>query len=1411
MANRIKGITVEIGGDTTKLSKALEGVNKNIKNTQTQLKDVEKLLKLDPTNTELLSQKQKLLADAVTATKEKLETLKTAAEQANQALANGDISQEQYDALRREIIETEQELQNLQREAEASGTALAKLGQAGEMLENAGGKIADVGKTLTTHVTVPIAAAGTAAVKTAADFDAAMSKVAAVSGATGEDLDALRDKAREMGAKTKFSASEAADAMNYMAMAGWKTGDMLEGIEGIMNLAAASGEDLATTSDIVTDALTAFGMSADDSSHFADVLAAASSNANTNVSMMGETFKYCAPVAGALGFSCEDTAQAIGLMANSGIKSTQAGTALRTIMNTLAGDVKICGDSIGEVEIATTNADGSMRDLNDILADCRSAFSQLSESEQASAAQALVGKNAMSGFLALMNAAPSDIQKLEGAISTCSDEIDGYNGVTAKMAAVMQDNLGGQLTILKSQLQELAISFGEILMPAIRSIVSRIQGLIDKFNALSPATKETIVKVALVAAALGPLLVVVGKTMVGVGKLMQFISNLPTIIAGAKAAFSSFGAVIGGISAPVVAVIAVVAALVAAFVHLWKTNDEFRAKITAIWEQIKSIFSGFCQGIVDRINALGFDFKNITEVIKAVWDGLCKFLKPIFEGQFQQIANIFKAVTNIILSILDIFVGIFTGDWSRVWGGIKGIFSAVWNFIKDTLKNALNMICGIFGTDLGEVKEFWVNVWTSIKNFFVGIWTAIYNSVSEKINLIKTVITVVWNAIHTAISTVLNAIWNVISTVWQTIYDFISPLLEAFRYLFETIFEAIHVIISRVMDWIHEKITTAWENIKAVVTIVLEAIKSVIETVWNAIHAAITTAMDAISNVIYTVWNEISGFISGVLNAIWSVISSIWESIKNHITNALNAIHAVVSAVWNAMSGFISGILNTIFATVANIWNNIKSTIINILNAIKTVVTSIWDSIKTAISNKITAIKTTIENGFNAAVNFIKNLASQAFQWGADIINNIVSGIKSKINAVADAVKGIADKIRSFLHFSVPDEGPLADFESWMPDFMKGLADGINANANVVGDAVNSFAGGLAEKISSVIQSALSNVVTSVQGFMTQVFDTVKTVWTNANAAIDATMSQISSGITSGWKTIVSTIKPALESIRNIIMTTWKAVSSVISAALDGIKKIVTAVWTALKNLIKTGQLDIKSVVTTTWETVSGVVRTAVNAIKSVVQAVWDAMPDTVRSAMNRVKDAVLSIWDGIKNGIGDRLGGVRDAVVNAMNAVYNAVMDKVNSSWSWGRDLMQNLINGITYMLGSLINTVADVARSIWEYLHFSVPEKGALTDVEEWMPDFMKGLAKGIDKSKKYVEAAVSGVADAMTLTMQSGLNVDMDGISGAMMDGSPAGTVINNYNNDNSRTVNQTNNSPKSLSRLEIYRMTRNALNV
>ena len=585
MASRIAGITVEIGGDTTKLSKALESVNKTIKTTQSELKDVNKLLKLDPSNTEAVTQKQRMLKDAIEATKEKLTTLKTAAEQANQQLADGKITQDQYDALQREIVETEQNLRSLQEQAAVTNTTLAKIDAVGEKLQTVGSQVEGVGKKFL-PVTAAVTGLGTAAVKTAADFDQEMSKVAAISGATGSDFDSLREKAREMGAKTKFSASEAASAMEYMAMAGWKTGDMLDGIEGIMNLAAASGEDLATTSDIVTDALTAFGLSASDSGHFADILAAASSNANTNVSMMGETFKYCAPIAGALGFSAEDTAEAIGLMANSGIKASQAGTSLRSIMNNLAGEVTFAGKNIGEVTIATSNADGSMRSLNDILADCRVAFSGLTESEKAANAESLVGKNAMSGFLALMNSGEGDINKLRGAIENC-------DGSAESMAETMQDNLNGQLTILKSQLEELAISFGDLLMPTIRKIVSAVQAFVDKLNSMDDSTRETILKVAALAAAIGPLLIVLGKTISTAGTALKGFSSLAkgirllsTRVGSASGLFGKLGAALGGISAPVMAVVAVIGTLVAAFMHLWNTNEEFRTAITNICSQM---------------------------------------------------------------------------------------------------------------------------------------------------------------------------------------------------------------------------------------------------------------------------------------------------------------------------------------------------------------------------------------------------------------------------------------------------------------------------------------------------------------------------------------------------------------------------------------------------------------------------------------------------------------------------------------------------------------------------------------------------------------------------------------------------------------------------------------------------------
>ncbi len=707
--------------------------------------------------------------------------------------------------------------------------------------------------------------------------------------------------------------------MNYMAMAGWKSKDMISGIDGIMNLAAASGEDLATTSDIVTDALTAFGLSAEDSGHFADILAAASSNANTNVSMMGETFKYCAPIAGALGFSAEDTAEAIGLMANAGIKSSQAGTALRTIMNNLAGEVKISGQAIGDVTIATTNADGSMRSLSDILADCRVAFGGLTESEKAQAAESLVGKNAMSGFLALMNAAPADIEKLSGAIDNC-------DGTAEKMAATMQDNLMGQLTILKSQLEELAISFGEMLMPAIRNIVTKIQEFVDKLNGMDEGTREMVLKIGLLVAALGPFLVILGTTIAKIGTAMKgFVqlangfNKLKVAVQGGTGLFGKLGAAIGGISAPVVAVVAVIGTLVAAFLHLWNTNEGFREAIVGTWNTIKETVSTFCQGIVDRLNALGFSFQNITEVLSAVWNGFCSLLAPVFEGAFQAIAVVLSTVLNVITGILDVFIGLFTGNWSQMWTGIQTIFSGVWEGIKGVLSAAVGIIQGIVDVFLGWFGTSWSEVWTNIKTFFEGIWNGIVSFFS--------------------------GIWETITNVVQTGIMLIGSILSA------------------AFDIITLPFQFIWENCKEIIVSVWNTIKSVVSSAIGAVSSVISSVMSVIQNVISTIWTAISTKISTVLNTIKSVV-----------TTTFNAIKSVASSVWNGIKSAISTVVDGIKSKVSSVFNAVKSTVTSIFNGIKSTTTSVWNGIKTAIITPIEAAKNTIKGIVDKITGFFSGM-----------------------------------------------------------------------------------------------------------------------------------------------------------------------------------------------------------------------------------------------------------------------------------------------------------------------------------------------------------------------------------------------------------------------------------------------------
>lgn len=928
MANRIKGITVEIGGDTTKLQTALKGVNGRIKNTQSALKDVEKLLKLDPTNTTLLAQKQKLLTQAIGETKEKLATLKTAAQQANEQLEKGEISQAQYDALQREIAETEAELKKLEAQASKTNQTLEKIGEVGSKLETAGDAITNVGKKVTV-VSTAVTAMGGAAVKTAADFESSMSQVQATMGITKDSMstldgqsvntmDALSDLAKEMGSKTAFSASECAEALNYLALAGYDTQEMADTLPTVLNLAAAGGLDLASASDMVTDAMSALGMETKDADKMVDQMAKTASSTNTSVGQLGEGILTIGATAKSIKGGTAELNTALGILANNGIKGAEGGTHLRNVILSLQNPTDKAADCLDSLGVSVYDSEGNMRSLNDILGDLNTSMDGMTAEEKANIISKIFNKTDLSSVNALLANTGDTWDELQTSI-------ENSGGAAQQMADTQLDNLSGQLTILKSAVEGFAISIGEALMPMIKNIVAKIQSFVDWLNNLDEGTKQVIVKIGLFVAALGPVLVILGTVISKVGVTMQTFSKLGLKISGAIAnagglsgAFGKVGAAIAGVNPVVIAVVAAIALLVGAFVHLWKTNEEFRNNVIAIWNRIKAVFSSFTDGIVDRLNALGFDFENITEVIKAVWEGFCQFLAPVFEGVFTQIANILVAVFGVITGILDVFIGIFTGNWSQVWEGVKGIFTSIWDLIKNTftnylniIQNVANVILGWFGTSWNEVwtgiKDFFVNLWTGIANFFTGLWEGIKNVVTTAIMFIAAFLEAAFEIITLPFRFIWENCKEIIITVWNAIKTKVTTVINAISTVINTVLTAIKTVFSTVWNAIKNVVTTVINAIKTTITTVFDSIKNFAVTTWNTIKSAIETPINAAKNTITTVLNSIKSTITTVFNGIKSTATSVWNGIKTAILTPIEAARDKVKAVVDAIKGFFSG------------------------------------------------------------------------------------------------------------------------------------------------------------------------------------------------------------------------------------------------------------------------------------------------------------------------------------------------------------------------------------------------------------------------------------------------------------------------------------------------------------------------
>lgn len=728
-------------------------------------------------------------------------------------------------------------------------------------------------------------------VSTYATYDDQMRKVQAVSGATGKQFMDLRAKAEELGAKTRFSATEAGEGMENLARAGWKTGEIMEGIGPVLSFATANAIDLGSAAGIVSDGLSQFGLKAKDTTMFTDVLSATAAAANTDIGLLGETFKYVGPVAGSLGYKLQDVSVAIGLMANKGIKGSQAGTSLRSALTRLANPTGDSAKKMKELGISLTDSTGKVKPFTTLMQELRGRFSKLSDAQKAQYASTIFGQEAMSGMLAVVNATPEEFNKMTKAVTES-------NGQTQKMADTMDGGLGGAIAGVKSAWEGLLIKLGSmqdgILVDAFKKLAEVLQALPNEIEYVSNKIKElttfykeheTIIKAVVIV--LGTLatgfMLANAKAKIAKVGIMGFMKGFK-LVKGVTPILNGIANGFKFLKSPMGATTIAIAVFAAAAYLIYKNWDKIGPWLKNEWEFIKNTISSAIDAIKSVITTV---FGAIKTFIVTIWTAISNFFSTIWEGIKTIFTAAFLGIKFIIESAFTIIVTIIRIPLEF----IKALFTTIWSAIGDTVMAALN-----------GIRDFIMGIWNGIVDFFTGIFEAIQGKIIEQImwedsawNRLKEIVTNIWNAIKDAIMLVVNKIREIVTTVWNVLLNITMTVFNAMKSFFLTVWNGIKSIITSVVNVIKTVITTAWNVIKTVTTTVWNSIKAVILGVWNSIKAVITGVINVIKSIITGAWNGIK-----------SVTSSVWNGIKMAMVTPVNAARDKIKSIVDAIKGFFS-------------------------------------------------------------------------------------------------------------------------------------------------------------------------------------------------------------------------------------------------------------------------------------------------------------------------------------------------------------------------------------------------------------------------------------------------------------------------------------------------------------------------
>lgn len=807
---------------------------------------------------------------------------------------------------------------------EKAGTKVTGIGK---KIEKAGDAVGKVGKKF---APLSAAAAGTltAVTKGASDFQNGMAKMSTLFDTSQVSVQKLSKEFLNLSNETGKSAVELTEA-GYQALSASVPVEKLGGfIRTSANMAKVGFTDTATSVDLLSTAVNAYGLEADQADNIANKLVNTQNLGKTSVNELASSMGKVIPTAAGMNVNLDQLCTMYTLMTKQGIATAESTTYMNSMLNEL-GD---SGTDVGKVLKEKTGKsfqdlmkDGkttgdALKILKDYSKETGKAFNELWGSQEA-------GKAAM----ALLNDSAGDFNETMGSMANVADLVgqglEKMNTPSAKMAKAL------------NRIKNSGIELGSVLLttvaPYVEQFTKKVEELTEKFNKMPDSQKKMVLVMLAVVASISPVLAIMGK-------LIKVFADGPIAVGNLMKGFGKLQTAIAGINAPVVAIVAVIAVLVAAFTHLWNTNENFRNNMIAIWDQIRGKISSFVDNVKERFSGLNISFEDIVSTLKAIWDGFCEILAPVFEGAFAALADTITTVCDVLIGILDTFIGLFTGNWEQCWTGIQEVFGGIWEGIKavltdvlEALKGVIDTFLGWFGTDLdtvwSEITSTVESVWNGIVDFFASVWNGITSAASSAWETIKNVITV---AIM-LIGEIISAAVQIISLPWRFIWENCKEYIIA-------AWETIKNVISSALNTISSVISAGWNAILAVVSPVIDTIINIVSSGWNLISSVVSNVAQGILGVVSSVWNSISGVVSSVMGTISSVMSSGWNAAKGVVTSAISGIRSVISSGLHSASSVVSSVLSGIKSRFSNIWNGCKSVVSSAINHIKSAMNFSW-------------------------------------------------------------------------------------------------------------------------------------------------------------------------------------------------------------------------------------------------------------------------------------------------------------------------------------------------------------------------------------------------------------------------------------------------------------------------------------